>query len=34
MQYDIIASGFAFYFIVSGALAVIFYMAAIIMINN
>jgi len=26
MQYDIIASGFAFYFIISGAMAVIFYM--------
>lgn len=26
MQYDIIATGFAFYFIISGALAVIFYM--------
>ena len=26
MQYDIIASGFAFYFIISGAFAVIFYM--------
>jgi len=26
MQYDIIASGFAFYFIISGALAVVFYM--------
>ena len=26
MQYDIVASGFAFYFIISGSLAVIFYM--------
>jgi Protein of unknown function (DUF2955) len=26
MQYDIVASGFAFYFIISGALAVVFYM--------